>query len=97
MNAWGRLYGIALGYVGSEEALKGERHILKRLFVKFGPEDVERMIRGAQLLGWRSLVSLGSKEGVGRRWALEAYWRTQNQRGVRMPEIIKQVMREAGQ
>lgn len=59
---------------GSQDVFRKEAAILKRLVRQFGPAEVERMIVGAQLLGWTSLRSLGSKDGLGRRWALTKFW-----------------------
>lgn len=48
--------------------------ILKALWQRYGPSEVEVMVRGAAQLGWKDLRGLYSKEGIGRRWAQTAYW-----------------------
>ena len=48
--------------------------ILKQLWKRYGPQEVEVMVKGAALLGWKDLRGLWSKEGIGRRWAQTAYW-----------------------
>lgn len=55
------------------------------------------MVKGAAFLGWKSLRSLSSKDGLGRRWAMSRYWQERNARTEKIPAIIKQVMREASQ
>lgn len=76
---WKMLCGLAVALVGGQAQFRIEARILKRLVLGYGAHDVECMIRGAQQLGWNTLRSLGSKDGLGRRWALEAYWQAQNQ------------------
>ena len=93
MSDWKKLCGIAVKICGSQEAFKKEAAILKRLVRQYGAGDVEVMLKGAQVLKWRSLTSLGSKEGLGRRWAVEAYWREHNaQRKWKAPERLKSVL-----
>ena len=48
--------------------------IVKQLWKRYGPSEVEVMVKGAALLGWKDLRGLWSKEGIGRRWAQTAYW-----------------------
>ena len=72
---WGRLCQLAVQLCGSQDAFRKESAILKRLVRQYGAEDVERMIRGAQALGWKSLRSLGSAEGLGRRMAIQQFWK----------------------
>ena len=52
------------------------------------------MVQGARILGWRSLKSLGSAEGLGRRLAESAYWREQNRPKGGMPESVKAILRQ---
>lgn len=52
--------------------------ILKQLWKRYGPNEVEVMVRGAAQLGWKDLRGLWSKEGIGRRWAQAAYWQREN-------------------
>jgi hypothetical protein len=59
------------------ENLPRNGSITKRLVKKFGVQEAEYMIRGAALLGWKDLRGLYSKEGIGRRWALTAWWHRQ--------------------
>lgn len=84
---WKRLCGKAVALVGSQDAFRKEARILQRLVKQFGPDDVERMLLGAQLLGWDSLKSLGSAEGLGRRWALSAFWQSENKQPDRLASV----------
>lgn len=72
---WRRLCGLAVQLCGSQEVFRRESAILKRLVQQYGAEDVERMLRGAKKMGWNSLRSLGSAEGLGRRMAIQAFWK----------------------
>ena len=80
---------------GSQRAFAKQAQILRRLFKGLGFEETEHLLEGARLLGWHELRSLGSKDGAGRRWAKEAYWRHQNSRGNKgsLPESVKDVLR----
>lgn len=71
--------GLAVKICGGQDAFRKQANVLKRLVKQYGAKDVEIMLKGAQVLGWRDLVSLGSKEGTGRRWATTAYWHRQKQ------------------
>ena len=62
---------------------KKEANILKRLVTRYGTEEVERMMAGAKLLGWRSLLGLNSADGLGRRMALAKFWESENKRPAR--------------
>jgi hypothetical protein len=62
--------------------------IVKRLVQKFGQPDTEVMVQGAALLGWKDLRGLYAKEGIGRRWAQTAYWRSQDRKA---PERLTSV------
>ena len=77
---WKRLCGLAVTLVQGQAAFRLESGILKRLVKKFGAHRVEYMLLGAQALGWSSLRSLGSQDGLGRRIAEAAYWRGMNTR-----------------
>lgn len=72
---WRRLCGLAVELCGSQEKFRRESAVLKRLVKQYGSEDVERMLRGAKKLGWTSLLSLGSAEGLGRRMAIQQFWK----------------------
>lgn len=76
---WAHLCGLAVAICGGQQAFRMQANILKRLVLRYGGPDVEVMLKGAQQLGWKDLRSLGSKEGLGRRWAQEAYWQAHNQ------------------
>lgn len=76
-KTWRALCGKAVALCGSQATFQAQARILRRLVQVYGPVDVERMIAGARELGWHDLKSLGSKDGLGRRWALERYWQTQ--------------------
>lgn len=69
--------------------------IVKALTKCFGEEEVDVMVRGAALLGWTDLRGLNSVEGLGRRWAIEAFWRGQNQRKAQLPESLGSILRKA--
>lgn len=91
---WRALCGKAVAICG-QAVFRSEAAILKRLVTRFGPDETERMLDGAKGLGWRSLKGLGSKDGLGRRWAVEAYWRAQNaERKVKMPTRMKAILWE---
>jgi hypothetical protein len=83
MSDWTKLAGIAVQFLGSQEAFKKEANILKRLVGRFGPLEVERMIQGAKMLGFKSLVGLNSADGLGRRLALAKFWESENKRPTR--------------
>lgn len=83
MSDWTRLAGQAVQFLGSQEAFKKEANILKRLVTRYGTEEVERMMAGAKLLGWRSLLGLNSADGLGRRMALAKFWESENKRPAR--------------
>lgn len=85
--AWPRLCGQAVRLCGGQESFRKESNILKRLVKQFGMGEVERMLLGAQLLGWDSLKSLGSAEGLGRRWALTAFWQSENKQPDRLASV----------
>lgn len=89
---WKKLCGQAVALVGSQEAFRKEARILQRLVKQFGPTTVEHMIAGAQLLHWTSLKSLGSADGLGRRWALARYWQEQNRHPAKLPERVKSIL-----
>lgn len=91
---WRRLCGKAVALCG-KATFRKESNILKRLVRQFGPDEVERMLLGAEWLGWSSLRSLGSKAGLGRRWAIEAYWRAENNRKTPLPESLGSILRKA--
>ena len=92
MSDWSRICGHAVAFLGTQEQFKRESNVLKRLVVKFGPLEVERMIAGATLLGWRSLLSLGSADGLGRRMALAKYWQSKNAHPAKIPERLKSIL-----
>lgn len=66
--------------------------ILKQLWKRYGPSEVEVMVKGAALLGWKDLRGLWSKEGIGRRWAQTAYWNQQKKRAP-VPQALKDIFR----
>lgn len=67
--------------------LRRNGSVLKALIRKWGLRETEAMIRGAFLLGWKNLVILNAKEGVGRRWATAAYWQYMNHRERSTPSL----------
>ena len=85
--------GLAVKLVGSQEAFRRECAILKRVVKKYGPLETERCLIGAQLLGWTSLRSLGSADGLGRRIASARFWDSQKG-AAKMPDRLKDIFRE---
>lgn len=71
--------------------------IVKALFKRWPERDVEAMVRGAALLGWQDLRAIYAAEGVGRRWAMAAYWSRENKRDVVVPDSVKAIFRSMGQ
>lgn len=74
-------YPEMLGYVRERWGranLPRNGSIVKQLWKRYGPNEVEVMVKGAALLGWQDLRGLWSKEGIGRRWATQKYWESQN-------------------
>jgi hypothetical protein len=67
--------------------------ILRQLWKRYGPSEVEVMVKGAAQLGWKDLRGLYSKEGIGRRWASSAYWNTQKRAPGRLPESVRTVLK----
>jgi len=92
VTEWKRLCGLAVQLCGSQEAFRKEAQILKRLVKRFGYRDVEYMVSGAQILGWHSLRGLGSQSGLGRHWAIAAYWNRQKGTPWTKPERLKKVL-----
>jgi hypothetical protein len=90
---WRALCGLALQLVGSQEKFRRESNCLKRLVKQYGAKEVSYMLRGALLLKWNSLLSLGSAEGSGRRMAREAYFATFKKGPAKLPEDLKAIMR----
>lgn len=71
--------------------------ILKQLWKRYGPDEVEVMVRGAALLGWKDLRGLWSKEGIGRRWATTKYWESQNRAPAKVTlESVAQTLKARG-
>jgi len=68
--------------------------IIRQLWKRYGPSEVEVMVKGAALLGWKDLRGLYSKEGIGRRWAQTAYWNRTKRSGPTL-EQIGDLMRKA--
>ena len=93
---WKRLCGKAVQLCGSQDAFRKEANVLKRLVKQFGSSEAERMLAGARLLGWTSLRSLGSKDGLGRRWALAKFWEQENHTPTKLPERVRAILRSLG-
>lgn len=93
--AWGKLCQLAVQLCGGQAQFKREANILRRLTKQYGPGEVEKMLRGAMKLGWKSLISLGSKEGSGRRMAIEAYWKATKRE--KAPELLRDIFRRLAQ
>ena len=68
--------------------------IVKVLVKRWGLEETEAMVKGAQLLGWDSLIALNAREGVGRRLARSAYWARENSRK-HVPQSLGQILKRA--
>lgn len=96
VSEWSKLCGLAVLLCGSQDAFRKQANILKRLVKQYGAKDVEVMLQGAQVLGWRDLVSLGSKEGTGRRWATSAYWDRQKRAPAETLESVAQTLKARG-
>ena len=92
---WRMLCGLAVQVCGSQPAFRKESNILKRLVKQFGPEETERFLRGALLLRWSSLTSLGSADGLGRRWALATFWQSENHQKPQL-ESLAAVLKRKG-
>lgn len=93
---WKRLCGLAVKVVG-QTAFKSEARILQRLARSYGVARTAYMLAGARQLGWRSLRSLGSKDGLGRRLAESAYWQRQNAKRPKDPQPIARIFAELAQ
>lgn len=91
---WRRLCGLAVQLVGGQDAFRPEARILQRLVRSYGVHRTEYMLLGATRLGWRSLRSLGSRDGLGRRLAEAAYWTHQNSRRTKQPQPIANIFAE---
>lgn len=48
--------------------------MLRNLYRRFREDEVEAMVKGAKLLGWRDLRAIHAKDGLGRRWAMQRFW-----------------------
>lgn len=72
-------FGQQMAFVRARFASDPRRNgsILKQLWKRYGPDEVEVMVKGAALLGWKDLRGLWSKEGIGRRWGMQKYWESQ--------------------
>lgn len=92
---WRRLCGLSVALVGSQEKFKTEARILARLVKQYGAPEVEKMLHGATLLGWNSLRSLGSAEGLGRRMAIKKYWDAEKRAPSRL-ESLGQTFKRLG-
>ena len=78
----------------SEWTFRQELSIVKQLVKRWGMRETEAMIRGAHLLGWTDLRAVNATDGVGRRWALTAYWQEQNRHGGKIPERVRKILRD---
>ena len=94
MSEWTRLVGLAVKICG-QETFQKEAAILKRLVQKFGPLETERCLIGAQLMGWTSLRSLGSADGLGRRMASAKFWESEKRAPARL-ESLGAILRQKG-
>ena len=95
VERWKELCGKAVALVGSQTAFRKEARILQRLVKQYGAEEVEHMLAGAQLLKWTSLRSLGSADGLGRRWALATFWQSENHQKPQL-ESLAAVLKRKG-
>lgn len=73
---FGQLMAFVRVSFPSDPARNGS--IVKALLRKWGERDVEAMVKGAALLGWRDLRAINSADGVGRRWSQAAFWSHEN-------------------
>lgn len=75
-------YGTLMQFVREHwgrEQMARNGSILKALFRRWPEREVEAMVKGAALLKWEDLRAIYASEGVGRRWAMAAYWQSQKQ------------------
>ena len=75
--------------------VKRNGSILKALVRRWGIQETNYMVRGANLLHWPSLYALNAEEGIGRRWAVAAFWDSQKKGGPSL-EAVGQMLRKAG-
>ena len=94
MSEWTRLCGLAIKVCG-QEMFRREARILSRLVKKFGPLETERCLIGAQLMGWTSLRSLGSADGLGRRMASAKFWESEKRAPQRL-ESLGAILKQRG-
>jgi hypothetical protein len=93
-------YGTLMGFVRERwgrDAMARNGSIVKALFKRWPEPEVEAMVRGAALLGWQDLRAIYAAEGVGRRWAMAAYWNQENRKKTVVPESVKAIFRSMGQ
>lgn len=90
----GQLLGFTRASFDSDE--RRNCSVALALCRKWGLEEAEVLIRGAQFLGWKDIISLNAKEGIGRRWAHAAYWAHQNASPGPSLEAVGQMLRKAG-
>lgn len=90
-------FGQLMGFVRENFPgdVKRNGSILKALLKRWGAIEVEYMVRGAAKLGWKDLRALHSKEDVGRRVALQAFWADQKRE--KAPEALKAIFRRMTQ
>lgn len=91
-------FGQLMAFVRERFASDPRRNgsILKQLWKRFGPDEVEIMVKGAALLGWKDLRGLYAKEGIGRRWAQTAYWHQQKRAPAETLESVAQTLKARG-
>jgi len=70
--------------------------ILRQLWKRYGPSEVEVMVKGAALLGWKDLRGLYSKEGIGRRWAQTAYWNREKRAPAKTLNALGDILQARG-
>ncbi len=88
-------YGALMQFVREKwgrENLGRNGSILKALWKKWPEREVEAMVRGAALLGWKDLRTVNSAEGLGRRMAMAKYWETENRKPAKLPERVKSIL-----
>ena len=92
---WPEWMGYLRQHFGREDLVRNAS-ILKALLKKWRPDEVEVMVTGAQLLGWKSLLALNAAEGVGRRMAQARYWDSQKRAPGRTLESLGDIFRAKG-
>jgi len=97
MSPWNALAGFVREHFHGELSVERNLSIAARLVKRWGIVETSHVVEGAALLGWKDLRGLNGPDGIGFRWAKEAYWRDRNKRqNWKPPEPLKQIFKEMG-